>query len=352
MSLSVEILNTIRANADTEYQTRVPVATKDNISDIGRAFQTYSLAYNTFIESLIHKIGLTLLQTKSFKNKLARFKSGSILTEQDIEEIWVDQFRTAEGSYDKNGGMESGGIHPFKRRSYNDVKVMYHRMNRQDKYVISIGMVDVIRAFRSEGTLNAFLTAQFNSIYTGAEFDEYVHMKQLFAEAIKAKRKDEDGADTTVPELFTYEVPEITGTVDTARTFIRTAKKAIKDMEYPSTLYNPAGVKTWSSANDLVMFVNKDVAVHMDVDFYAQIFGPNYAKMNVEVVELDNFGSDDTGTYAIICDKDWFKVYDTLNTLEDIKNPEGLYKNYWLHIWQILSYSKFKNAIRIAKKSA
>lgn len=340
MSLSVEILNTIRNNADTEYQTRVPVATKTNISDIGRVFQTYNVVYNTFIESLIHKIGLTLLQTKSFENKLARFKSGTILTEQDIEEIWVDQFRTAEGSYDPNGGMENGGIHPFKRRSYNDVKVMYHRMNRQDKYVISIGMVDVIRAFRSESTLNAFLTAQFNSIYTGAEYDEYVHMKQLFAEAI---------ADTETP-MFTYEVPKIDGTVDTARVFIRTAKKAVKDMEYPSTLYNPAGVKTYTKANNLVMFVNKDVAVHMDVDFYAQIFGPNYAKMNIEVVELDNFGSDTSDTYAIIADKDWFKVYDTLNHLEDIGNPEGLYKNYWLHIWQILSYSKFKNCVRLAPK--
>ena len=346
MSLSVEILNTIRNNADTEYQTRVPVATKDNIADIGRAFQTYSLAYNTFIESLIHKIGLTLLQTKSFENKLARFKSGTILTEQDIEEIWVDQFRVAEGAYDPNGGMGTNGIHPLKRRTYQDVKVHYHRQNRQDKYVITIGMVDVIRAFRSESTLNAFLTAQFNSIYTGAEFDEFVHMKQLFAEAIQAKR-----ADKTTPELFVYEVPEIDGTSETAKSFIRTAKKAVKDMEYPSTLFNPAGVKTFSKASELVMFVNKDVAVHMDVDFYSQIFGPNYAKMNIEVVELDNFGSDDSGTYAIICDKDWFKVYDTLNVLEDIKNPDGLYKSYWLHIWQILSYSKFKNAVRIAKKA-
>ena len=342
MSLSVEVLNTIRNNADSEYQTRVPVATKNNINEIGRAFQTYNLVYNTFIESLVHKIGLTMLQTKSFKNKLARFKSGTILTEQDIEEIWVDQFRTAEGSYDPDGGMGSGGINPLKRRSYNEVKVMYHRQNRQDKYVITLAYVDVIRAFRSESTLNAFLTAQFNSIYTGAEYDEYVHMKKLFAEAI---------ADTESP-MFTYNVPAIDGTTETARAFIRTAKKAVKDMEYPSTRYNPAGVRTMSSANDLVMFVNKDVAVHMDVDFYAQIFGPNYAKMNIEVVELDNFGSDDSGTYAIICDKDWFKVYDTLNMLEDMKNPEGLYKSYWLHIWQILSYSKFKNAVRLAKATA
>ena len=342
MAISVEILNTIRNNADSLYQTRVPEATQNNISEIGRVFSQYNEVYNTFISTLIHKIGLTIIQTKSFTNKLKKFKSGTLLSEQDIEEIFVEQFRSAEGAYDPNGGMAEGGIHPFKRRTYQDVQVMYHRMNRQDKYVITLSKLDVIRAFRSASTLDAFITAQFNSIYTGAEYDEYIHMKQLFAEAI---------ANTDEP-MVTYNVPALDGTVDSARAFIRTAKKAVKDLEYPSIEFNPAHVKTMSDASNLVMFVNKDVAVHLDVDLYAQIYGPDYAKMGVTVVELDNFGSDDTGTYALICDKDWFKVYDTLNEFEELKNPEGLYTNYWLHVWQILSYSKFKNVIRLAKATA
>lgn len=340
MSLAVSVLNTIRNNADTEYQTRVPAATQTNIAEIGRVFSAYTTVYNTFINTLIHKIGLTILQTKSFENKLKAFKSGTLLSEQDIEEIWVDQFRAAEGSYDKNGGVETGGIHPFKRRAYQDVKVMYHRMNRQDKYVLSLSKIDVIRAFRSETVLSNFLASQFNSLFTGAEWDEYVHMKQLFAEGIKAN------------DFFTYEVEAIDGTVDKTRGFVRTVKKAIKDLEYPSALYNPAKVKTMSNANELVLFINKDVATHVDVDLYAQIFGPEYAKLNVKVVEVDNFGSDDSNTYALLCDKDWFKVYDTLHEFEELKNPEGLYTNYWLHVWQILSYSKFKNAVRFAVKSA
>lgn len=341
MSISVEVLNTIRNNADDLYQARVPAATKDNIAEIGRAFSQYTEQYNLFVDTLIHKIGLTLLQSKSFENKLKRFKSGTLLTEQDIEEIWVDQFRAAEGSYDSYGGMGSAGIHPFTRRDYNDVKVNYHRMNRQDKYVITLSKVDVIRAFRSAATLDAFLTAQFNSLYTGAEYDEYIHMKKLLAEAIADKGTD--GQYT----MNTYTVDALDGTVEKAKKFVKACKKAIKDMSYPSTAFNPAGVKTYSNASELVMFVNKDVAVDMDVDLYSQIYGPEYAKMNVTVVELDNFGPDDTGTYALICDKDWFKVYDTLNEFEQIKNPEGLYTNYWLHIWQILSYSKFKNVVRV-----
>ena len=340
MSISVEILNTIRANADALYQERVPVATATNISEIGRSFQTYDVLYNTFVNSLMHKIGLTIIQSKTFENKLKAFKSGTLLSEQDIEEIFVDQFRAAEGSYDPNGGMESGGIHPFKRRTYQDVEVMYHRQNRQDKYAITLSKVDVIRAFRSAATLDSFIAAQFNSLYTGAEYDEFIHMKQLFNEAIKAN------------DFYTYEVPTIDGTTQNTMAFVRTVKKAVKDLEYPSTEFNPAKVKTMSKASELVMFVNKDVAVHMDVDLYAQIFGAQYAKMPITVVEVDNFGADDSGTYALICDKDWFKVYDTLNEFRQLENPEGLYTTYWLHIWQILSYSKFKNAIRVAPKKA
>lgn len=340
MALSVDILNTIRNNADELYQSRIPAATQTNISEIGRAFSTYTTEYNTFINTLIHKIGQTILQTKQFTNKLARFKSGTILTEQDIEEIFVDQFRQAEGSYDPEGGMGTNGIHPFKRRTYQDVQVNYHRMNRQDKYVITLSKIDVIRAFRSASTLDAFITAQFNSLYTGAEYDEYIHMKQLFAEGIKEGH------------FFNYPVQALDGSTEKTLSFVRTVKKAVKDLEYPSTEYNPNKVKTFSKASDLVLFVNKDVAVHLDVDLYAQIFGPDYAKLGIQVVELDNFGSDDSGTYALLCDKDWFKVYDTLNEFENIGNPEGLYRTYWLHVWQILSYSKFKNAVKFTVATA
>ena len=335
MSFSVDVLNAIRNNADGLYQERVPEATQANISAIGRVFEQYDMQYNTFISALIHKIGKTIIETKSFENKLKPFKSGAIYSQQDIEEIFINQFREAEGSYDKDGGMGAGGINPFKRRDYNDVKVNYHRQNRQDKYVITLAKIDVIKAFRSAATLDSFINAQFNSIYTGAEYDEYIHMKELFAEAIKAK------------DFFTYEVDPLDGTVAKAQAFIRTAKKAVKDMEYVSTLYNPNHVKTATKASDLVMFVNKDVSVHMDVDFYSQVFGPEYAKMPITVVEVDNFGADDTGTYALICDKDWFKVYDTLSEFKQLENPEGLYTNYWYHVWQILSYSKFKNAVRL-----
>lgn len=344
MSFTVDILNNIRTNADAEYQARVPVATRENIAEIGRVLDQYTVQYNTFIDSLIHKIGFTMVQTDLFTNKLARFKSGQVLGMKDVEDIFVEAYRQAEGPYDANGGMDVNGIHPFKRRDYQDVKVNYYRMNRQDKYVITIYKDDVIRAFRSETALAQFITAQFNSLYTGANYDEYVHMKAILAESIA------DG------KFKTYLVPEIKengteGAMQKAcKSFIRTVKKAIADVSYPSTEFNPNGVKTHADKGQLVLFVHKDLQPHMDVDLYSQLFGPDYAKLGVEIVELDNFGADDNGTYALLCDKEIFKVYDTKNEMTQLFNPDGLYTNYWLHIWQILAISKFKTAIRFGTK--
>ena len=341
MAYGIDALNSVRLESSADYQNRVPVATKENLAEIGRYLDSYALDYNEFITNLFHKIGKTLITTALFTNKLAKFKSGKVITGQDVEDIFVDAFLKAEGAYDPDGGMGEGGIHPFKRRDYSDVKVHYYRMNRRDKYVRTIYKDDVIRAFRSETALESFIAAQFNAMYTGAERDEYVHMKELLAEAIKSKH------------FNTYTVPVIGGegktdadNMSACKAFIRSVKKAIADVSYPSTLYNPDGVETSTSKGNLVLFIHKDIAPHIDVDLYSQIFGPDYAKLGIEVVELDNFGSDNSGTYALLVDKDWFKCYDVKNEMASLHNPDGLYTNFWLHIWQILAYRKFATAIR------
>lgn len=345
MSYAINVLNTIRNNASAEYAQRVPAATQANITEIGRVLDSYSNSYNEFIDTLLHKIGMTIVQTALFTNKLAKFKSGRVLTGQDVEDIFVTSFRAAEGSYDKEGGVGEGGVHPFKRREYQDVLVKYYRMNRRDKYTITIYRDDVIRAFNSTTALEQFITAQFNSLYTGAEFDEYEHMKKLLAEAIAAG------------DCFSYLVPEIgaaeatdAANMSACKAFVRTVKKAVADVSYPATNYNPAGVKTATKKENLVLFVNKDIPAHLDVDLYSQVFGPNYAQLGIEIVEVDNFGPDASGTYAILCDKEWFKVFDVKNEMTSLFNPDGLYTNYWLHIWQILAYSKFKTAVRFGTK--
>lgn len=329
MGATLDILNNIRMNASDEYQTRVPVATKDNILSVGNALQNYRLLYNEFCEALFGKIGKTILETKLFKNKLAGFKSGEILTAQDVEEIFIGMAK-AEGSYNP------AGPNPFGRRSLEDsgidVSVIYHRENRKDYYCVSIGDIDFVQVFRSEATLTNWISGLINAVYSGANRDEWVHMKNLLA---------------TYDGYCDYEVPVITDANAEvgAKKFVKTLRKAVQDVGFLSTEYNKAGVETWTDAKDLVLLINKDLLAEVDVEVLAKAYNLGKTDIQPEIVSMDDFGSL-TDTYGLLVDKDFFRIWDTLSHMEPQRNAQGLFTNYFYHIHQILSLSTFKNAIR------
>lgn len=323
MGFSVSVLNNIRDNASQEYKTRIPAATQENIISVGNALETYELLYNEFFPALFNKIGKTMIESKLFKNKLSRFKSGTIFTQQDVEEMFIEMSK-AEGKYDKTGP------NPLGRRTGPDVKVVYHRLNRQDYYAITIGDLDVLRVFRSEASLDTFITGLFNSVYSGAEYDEWLAMKNLLA---------------TYDGYCDYGVAEITDE-STAKEFVKTLRKASQDMTFASDKLNKAGVMTWTPVEKQVLFINKDVLAEVDVEVLSKAFNMGKTNIQVEVVSMDDFG-ELADTYGLLVDESFFKVWDTLSKMEPQRNAQGLFTNYFYHIHQILSLSPFKNAIRL-----
>lgn len=325
MGYSISILNNIRANASEEYQNRIPEATRNNITTIGNALQNYTVLKNEFCEALVNKIGKTILENKLFQNKLARFKLGALTTAQDVEEIFIEM-ASAEGSYNAEGP------NPLGRRTPPDVKVIYHRLNRQDYYAVSVGDIDFVRVFRSEETLDSFISGLITSVYSGANYDEWIAMKNLLA---------------TYDKYFDYEVPVITTNTaaEDAKAFVKTLRKAVTDLSFPATNYNGAGVKTWSAPEDLVLLVNKDVVAEVDVEVLAKAFNLGKTDVQVEVITMDDFGTL-PDTYGLLVDKDFFRIWDTLSHMEPQRNAQGLFTNYFYHVHQILSLSTFKNAVR------
>lgn len=329
MGFSISVMNNIRANASEEYQARIPEATQENIATIGYALQTYTPLYNEFSTALLCKIGKTMLETKMFKNRLARFKTGAILTQQDVEEIFVEMAKS-EGAYDPNGA------NPLGRRNTVQDKVVYHRQNRRDMYVVSIGDLDFVRVFRSEATLDAYITAKINALYSGANKDEFLVMVNLLA---------------TYDGYFDYEVPVIKD-AETAKTFVKTLRKAVMDCTLDSsTQFNKAGVETWADKKDLVLLVNKDVLAEVDVEVLAKAFNMGKTDIEVSIVPMPHFGSM-TDAYGLLVDKDFFRVWDTLSHMEPQRNADGLFTNYFYHVHQIVSCSPFKTAIKLKAVSA
>lgn len=326
---SIEILNNIRANASEEYQNRIPEATRNNIATIGNALQTFTLLRNEFVNSLVNKIGKTILEDKLFENKLSRFKSGTLATAQDVEEIFV-QMAKAEGNYNP------AGPNPLGRRNPPDIQVIYHRLNRQDYYAVTIGDIDFMRVFQSESTLDNFMKSLINSVYSGANYDEWVAMKNLLA---TYQNKAKDG-----PGYFQVQVAPITDEAS-AKAFVKRVRKLSADLTFASTQYNVAGVKTWTPVEKQVFLVNKDVLAEVDVEVLAKAFNMGKTDIQVEIIPMDDFGAL-ADTYGLLLDEDIFRIWDTLSHMEPQRNAQGLFTNYFYHVHQILSLSTFKNAVQ------
>lgn len=341
MGFSIDVLNNIRANASTEYQERIPEATQENIQSIGYALQTYTPLYNEFSTALLCKIGKTMIESKLFQNRLARFKAGVIVDAQDVEEIFVEMAK-AEGPYDADGK------NPLGRRATIQDKVVYHRENRRDKYVVSIGDLDFRRVFRSEATLDAYITKKINALFSGANKDEFLVMVNLLASY--------DG-------YCNYEVEAINSqnAEKGAKNFVKTLRKAVMDCTLDSsTEFNKAGVETWANKEDLVLLVNKDVLAEVDVEVLAKAFNMGKTDIQVDIIPMPHFGEmviadpdenegepiEGATCYALLVDKDFFRVWDTLSHMEPQRNADGLFTNYFYHVHQIVSCSPFKTAIR------
>ena len=65
---------------------------------------------------------------------------------------------------------------------------------------------------------------------------------------------------------------------------------------------------------------------------------------NIFASDLENLNA----IPAVIIDDDYMQIYDRLITMEDIRNPKGLYTNAFLHCWKIFSISPFAPAVAFA----
>lgn len=334
MGYSITVMNKIRSEASDEYANRIPEATRENLINIGMSFQTYTTLFNEFVTAFFNKIGKTTIEQKMYENRLARFKGEAILSGKDVEEIFINPDK-AEGNYDPNG------TNPLGRRNPPDVKVAYHRKNREYYFAKSLGDIDFLRVFQNETTLDTWMTGIINSMYAGDNLDEWYSMKNVLA---TYNYKNEDGETKT---YFEVEVPVIEDgkSEDACKRFVKTVRKLVSDLSFPSEAYNVAGVTTYTEKENLVLFLHKDVASEVDVDVLAKAFNMGKTDFEPEIVEMDDFG-ELTDTYAILADKDFFRVHDTLVHMESQRNAQGLFTNWFYHHHQILSASPFKNAVR------
>lgn len=333
MADGVKLLNTIRANSSAVYQDRIPEATAENIHDVGDAILGFEAQANEFVNALINRIGLVILNNRMASNPLAALKKGRLAVGETIEEVYIDVIKAQ--TYDPRAAQDT----LFKRHLPNVLSV-FHSVNSELNYPLTISNEQLRKAFLSYDSLDRFIAGLVDSMYKSATLDEFILMKQLISEYGEGGR---------------FIVEPITAVTDAASA--REAMIKIKAVSDGMTIFNNAmnyaGVWTSTPKEDQYLITTPDFNARMDVDVLAAAFHMDKAEFAGHVIVVDNIGDlADNGIEAILVDKNWYQVYDYLRTFKTAYNGEGLYWNYFYHVWTVYSLSPFSNAVAFGSTTA
>lgn len=331
---AIEILNTIRDNASQAYQDRVPEATRNNIEEVGEAITDLNNAvvYNEFVTTLANMIYAPMLIKKSWQNPLGKFKKGKKTFGDTVEEVY-NNFIKAQ-TFDQTGAG-------LLTRNLPDTKVVFHRMNRQDSYVLTDSPEALAKAFKSYEGVAEYLENLFTTIRNSAELDEYVLMRQLFEEAY----------NNNAMVVVAVEDPQASEA--NAKAFIKAVKTVSGDMVFANSNNNAyltaqstdnKPIVTFSKKDEQILIVDNPTDVTCNIDVLASAFNKSVVEFNDTQKEvIDAFPVE--GMIAALVDRNFFQVYDDLFTFREFENGLGLYRNHILHVWQTLGYSILCNAV-------
>lgn len=351
---TIDILNVIRQNASYDYQNSVPVVEKaTQIPQVGEIICGTPALANQFLNALVNRIALVRTQSVTFNNPYSRLKKGYMEFGETVEDIFVSIANVVDYDPDKGEGRE------FKR-SLPDVHSQFHIMNWRVMYPVTIQDEDLRRAFLSEQGVTDLIAKIVESVYTAAEYDEFLLFKYLIIKAVAKGQM--------------YPVAVDDSNMSNYATAFRSKSNAIT---FPKTTYNAASVRNNTPRERQVIFMDSDFNAKYDVEVLAAAFNMDKATFMGSLFLIDDFTTFDnerfevirdysngieevtkeelalmTDVKAVLLDENWFQCYDNMNKFTEKYVASGLYWNYFYHTWKTISSSPFANAIVFVANTA
>lgn len=352
---TLDILNVIRQNASYDYQQNVPVAEKaSDIPKVGEVIYGTPAFSNQFINALVNRIAIVKVQSATFNNPYSILKKGYLEFGETVEDIFVSIAKAVEYTPEKASERE------FKR-TLPDIKSAFHTMNWRVMYPVTIQDEDLRQAFLSIDGVTDLISKIVDSVYTAADYDEFLLFKYLLIKAIShGKMKPtaiEDDTDLTASAVA--------------------FRSASNILTFMSSEYNEANVKTNSPKSRQVIFMDAKFNAQYDVNVLASAFNMDKADFMGRLFLIDNWTDFDNERFdiiransdgieeitpnelallndvkAVLVDENWFQVYDNNNKFTEQYVASGLYWNYFYHVWKTVSSSPFANAIVFVAKTA
>lgn len=373
-NVSADVINAIcNEGFSTNYRDYVPVVTQDaeSIRAAGRIIMDSPNLRNAFATDLINRIILVIVTSKMYENPWARLKKGKLDIGEVVEEIFVNIARAE--LYNPATAKDT----VFRRR-IPDIRAAFHVVNYQVKYPVTIGNEELSMAFTTENGLYNLIEKIYESLYTADAYDEFNIMKYVIALHIISGN------------IKAFPIPAPNSETN-IRADVAKIKALSNRMKFMTGDYNIAGVKTHAKHEEQTAIISADFDALMDVNVLAAAFNMEKAEFLSKRLLVDSFGSIDKIRLAECCpelcenivyDSDGFvksadiknisdedlelldtipgvliddtfmQIYDRVITMEDIRNPDGLYTNAFLHCWKIVSVSPYAPAVTFTSETS
>lgn len=330
------VLDRLRKYASTDYQRRIPEATKAGIQATLRALQENRPLNNEFIDALVNRIGLVVARNNSWSNPLAEFKRGMLEYGDTIEEINVGLIKSK--GYDSDRDSLEKDLFGTERP---EVQSSFHKINRQDKYKVTVNPAMLQRAFLQDNGLTNFTSKLMEAPTISDNWDEFLVTCSLFSQY------ESNGG------FFKVQVPNVLSddsTAEDAKAALRKLRAMADNLTFISTKYNASNMPVAANRDELLIFVTPEFAAAIDVEALSAAFNLSNAQMHGRIIPIpaEQFGID--GVQAIMTTSDFFVIADSLFETASLYNPDSLQNNYWLHHHQVISASRFVPAIMFTTK--
>lgn len=367
-------LNAIHATASNAYQTTIPLATADNIVDVGEAVLTAPTSVqNEFYDALVNLIGLQLIHTVDFQNPLSDLKKGKMEYGMTIEDIFVEMSRGQKYI----AGTRSGETAPDQFEiTKADVKAAFYSTQLERQYTKTIHNQDIKRAFRSGDPVGTLTSAVMQSLRSGEEYDDYRMTVALIARQLE-EAETATAWNGRVDLLSDY---------NTLNSTTLTADQAVRDQDFLE--YASEVMQTWS---DRLRYVRSDLNIagvdqtlpkpsqhimmlgDMEAKFRVHLHTWAYNKDQLALGSVRTFdawysiGADSTSTpvvspdditvkgdlglggadpcIAVLFDPDMLKIYNKENITENARNARAHYTNIWHTVADIYAASPYHNFV-------
>ena len=345
---TIDILNVIRQNASYDYQQNVPEVTSANdIPKVGEVIYGTPAFANQFINALVNRIAIVRVQSATFNNPYYILKKGYIEYGETVEDIFVSIAKAVDFSAEKADKREF-------QRTIPDVRSAFHVMNWRVMYPVTIQDEDLRQAFLSIDGVQNLIAKIVDSVYTAAEYDEFLLFKYLLIKAISHGK------------MYPTSIGAGTDLSEAAVQFRGTSNL----LPFMSSEFNESGVKTNTPKDRQVIFMDAMFNAQFDVNVLASAFNMDKADFMGRLFLIDNWTDFDNERFdviransdgieevtkeelallanvkAVILDENWFQVYDNNSKFTEKYVASGLYWNYFYHTWKTVSNSPFANAI-------